>query len=110
MAWYVSLFLAIVGLCAVGYAVMLLRDLLAPRQSSKAVVRKRYTEEFPMSTGLVRRNRKERFLEFEMESGAKVTLSVDEDYYGQCPMGTVGNLIWKGSRLVSFEPTSMPEK
>lgn len=110
MAWYVSVFLAVVALCAVAYAVSGLKNLFAPKQTAEAAVRKRYTEEFPMSVGLVRRNRKERYLEFETQEGKKVTLSVREELYSQSPMGTKGILTWRGNLLVDFVPQNLPEK
>lgn len=109
MAWYVSAFLAVVAFCAVAYAALGLKNLFAPKRTEQAVVRKRYTEEFPMSVGLVRRNRKERYLEFETGEGKHVCLAVGEELYGQCPVGTKGMLTRRGELLVDFVPQHMPE-
>lgn len=108
MAWYISAFLALVTLCAVIYAALGLRNLFAKKQTAAVTVRKRYTEEFPMTVGLVRRNRKERYLEFETDKGERVNLPVGEELYGQCPMGTKGMLTWRGNLLVDFVPQRMP--
>ena len=110
MAWYVSVFLAVVALCAVIYAALGLRSLFAKPRSTEAMVFRRYREEFPMTVGFVRRSRKERYLEFITEEGRKLTLAAGEELYEQCPAGTKGTLIWQGNILVSFEPRNVPGK
>lgn len=102
MAWYVSAFLAAVAVCAAIYALAAVGRRLLPKRTARAVVRKRFTEVFPMTVGFVRRDRKERKLEFELEGGARVTLSVGEALYECCPMGTKGVLTWQGGHLLAF--------
>ncbi len=103
MAWYVSVFLAVVGLCALLYLCGLCRGIFSKTRKCTAVVVKRYTEEFPFTMALRRNNRKERYLQFRTEEGKTLTLAVREDLYAQCPTGTKGELWWRGSILVDFQ-------
>ena len=103
MAWYVTLFWVVIGLCALLYVMDLARGLFAREQSSRATVEKRYREEFPYTVGLHKKNRLEHYLVFQTAEGKSLKLSAREELYSRCPKGTSGILRWRGSVLVDFQ-------
>ena len=105
MAWYITVFAAVLGLCAVIYAVGFLRDCLAPKRTQSAVVEKRYKETFPLTVGLSRRDRQELHLAFRTEEGQILNFKVGEELYNRSPAGTTGTLSHQGTRLLGFEPS-----
>ena len=110
MSWFFPAFFGIIALCVLIWVSALLRDRLAPKTECDAVVEKRYTENFPMTMGFVKRDRKELHLVFLPENGDALDLVVSEDLYKLCPVGTKGRLHHQGRRLVRFDVTAFPDK
>ena len=110
MGWFFPAFFGIIALCVLIWGSALLRDRLAPKTECDAVVEKRYTENFPMTMGFVKRDRKELHLVFLPENGDALDLVVSEDLYKLCPVGTKGRLHHQGRRLVRFDVTAFPDK
>ena len=110
MGWFFPAFFGIIALCVLIWVSALLRDRLAPKTECDAVVGKRYTENFPMTMGFVKRDRKELHLVFLPEDGDALDLVVSEDLYKLCPVGTKGRLHHQGRRLVRFDVTAFPDK
>lgn len=109
MAWFLIAFFGIIALCALAYLAMRAKDLLSPETECEAVVEKRYTENFPMTMGFVKRDRKELHLAFRLESGELLDAQVGDALYKQCPAGTRGRLAHRGRRLVRFDVTAAPQ-
>ena len=109
MSWFFPVFFGVLVLCAVIYAVLLVKDRLAPKNECEAMVEKRYSENFPMTMGFVKRDRQEKHLVFRPEGGEALDLTVSEDLYKLCPAGTKGILIYQGKRLLRFDVTALPE-
>ncbi|MGM9615200.1 MAG: DUF2500 family protein [Oscillospiraceae bacterium] len=95
-------FFGLVALCAIGYAVMQVKDLFAEKIECEATVTKRYTENFPMTVGFVKRDRLEHHLTFRLSEDHAMDFAVGEELYKQCPAGTSGSLVFQGHRLLSF--------
>lgn len=110
MNWFFSMFFGVVALGAVLWFGLTLRDRLAPKTECDAVVEKRYSENFPMTMGFVKRDRKELHLVFMTEGGDALDLIVSEDLYKLCSAGTKGRLHHQGRRLVRFDVTAFPDK
>ena len=110
MSWFFPAFFGIIALCVLIWVSALLRDRLAPKTECDAVVEKRYTENFPMTMGFVKRDRKELHLVFIPEDGDALDLIVSEDLYKLCPAGTKGRLHHQGMRLLRFDVTAFPDK
>ena len=110
MSWFFPAFFGIIALCVLIWVSALLRDRLAPKTECDAVVEKRYTENFPMTMGFVKRDRKELHLVFVPEDGDALDLVVSEDLYKLCPAGTKGRLHHQGGRLLRFDVTAFPDK
>lgn len=110
MNWFFPVFFGVVALCAVLWFALTLRDRLAPKTECDAVVEKRYSENFPMTMGFVKRDRKELHLVFMTEGGDALDLIVSEELYRLCPAGTKGRLHHQGKRLVRFDVTAFPDK
>lgn len=111
MSWFFSAFFGVIALCAALWLGAVLRDRLAPKTECDAVVERRYAENFPMTMGFVKRDRKERHLVFVLEEGGDaLDLVVGEDLYKLCPAGTKGRLHHQGKRLVRFDVTAFPDK
>ena len=111
MSWFFGVFFGAIALCVLVWLVQTLRDRLAPKTECDAVVEKRYTENFPMTMGFVKRDRKELHLVFVPEEGGDtLDFVVSEDLYKLCPAGTKGRLHHQGKRLVRFDVTAFPDK
>lgn len=111
MSWFFLAFFGIIALCVVIWLGAVLRERMALRTECDAVVEKRYAENFPMTMGFVKRDRKEMHLVFVPEEGGDpLDFLVSEDLYKLCPAGTKGRLVRQGNRLLHFDVTAFPEK
>lgn len=108
MGWFFAVFFGVILLCLILYLGSRLKDSLAPRNECEAVVEKRYTENFPLTMGFVKRDRQEKRLVFKPENGGPLDFPVSDDLYKLCPKGTKGVLIYQGKRLVRFDVTALP--
>lgn len=106
MGWFFAGFFGFIALCAILYLVARLKDSLAPKIECEAVVEKRYTENFPLTMGFVKRDRQEKYLTFQLEDGNILDFPVSDDLYKLCPAGTKGVLIYRGKRLMRFDVTA----
>ena len=104
MSWGLRVFFGLLGACAVIAALWRLRDLLAGERSGRAVVKRRWSENFPLSTAWTRKDRREYYVTFLLpEDGGEVTLCVQQALYSQLTVGSVGTLTWQGTGLRSFQ-------
>ena len=119
MEWFFRIFFGLLALCLVIYAGMTCRDLLSPRRSGPAVVRARRKRLFPVTVGLVRKDRFEYEVEFFLPvDQVTKTLSVSEAVYQICQTGYGGELTWQGARFIRFvsgngdsqEPLTVPHR
>lgn len=108
MGWFFAIFFGVIALCAILYIGARLKDGLAPRTECEAVVEKRYTENFPLTMGFVKRDRAEKHLVFRPDNGSALDFTVSDDLYKLCPAGTKGYLIYRGKRLIHFDATAFP--
>lgn len=105
MEWFFRAFFGLIVLCLVIYAGMACKDLLSPRRSGPAVVRTRRKKLFPMTVGLVRKDRFEYEVEFFLpEAQETKTLLVSAAVYQTCQAGCSGELTWQGERFIRFTP------
>lgn len=106
MSWFFAIFFGLVVLCALAWLGMQGRELFAPKQTARVETVKRYSERFPYTVGFFRRDRKDLHLVFRLEDGRELDITVPEEVYAHCPVGTKGVLTWQGHRFDLFDEVS----
>lgn len=104
VAWMFRLFTLMVAVCIVLYLANGIRNLMQKEETVPAVVRKKWSEFFPYSTGVSRKDRQEYKITFFFPKEKKEqTFTVREEMFRQVEVGTGGMLRHRGAILVTFD-------
>ncbi len=104
VAWLFRAFFLFVAACIAVYLAKGIRNLAQKEETAPAVVQKKWSEFFPYSTGIQRKDRKEYKVAFFFPKDQKhLAFQVREEMYQKLDVGMGGMLRHRGEILVSFD-------